>query len=265
MVVRRPSVAGLFYPGDPEGLKRKLEEFMRPRNPRNCFAVISPHAGYMYSGSVAGAVFSEVNVPHKVVILNPNHTGIGPKVSVFPEGKWIFPGFEVEIDEELSNVLLENEFAESDMTAQESEHSAEVQVPFIWFRNPEAKISTCCIRTLEKEVLESLGETLIKVKRMSPDVLFVVSSDMNHYEPDEISRKKDMVAIERILNIDPDGLLDEAMSKNISMCGIAPATAVLMSAKKMGIEKAELLAYTNSGDITGDKSAVVGYAGIAVG
>lgn len=288
MIKRNPAVAGLFYPKEPKELEETVKELLSSdedydkeegkekkhredkkenegRKERRVFGVISPHAGYIYSGKIAGKVFSRVVVPHNVVILCPNHTGYGAQVSLFPKGMWIFPGFSVKISDEINDFLSEHDVFEEDTGAHFREHSAEVIVPFLYFKNKNVEISVVCIRTLELEILKKIGECLHNLKeKIGEDLLVVASSDMNHYEPDDISRKKDKIAIDRIVNIDPDGLLEVVLERNITMCGVAPTTSLLTSAKLHGIKKAELVAYGNSAEVSGDYSSVVGYAGIII-
>jgi hypothetical protein len=268
MIVRKPAVAGLFYPSDPSKLEKKVKELLEQeendKEEIEAFGVISPHAGYIYSGKVAGKVFSKVKVPDKVLILCPNHTGYGADVSLFPDGVWEFPGFSVETDKEINSFLIrQSDIFELDTGAHFKEHSAEVIVPFLHFKNKKVKISVICIRTLNLKKLKKIGEAISNLKDKY-NVLVTASSDMNHYEVDDVSRKKDMMAIEKIKNIDPEGLYEVVLEKNISICGIAPILSLLFSAKEKGIRKADLVAYSNSGEITLDLSSVVGYAGIVI-
>ncbi len=291
MIKRNPAVAGLFYPKEPEELEKTVEALLKTgdandgmkneedkgeesreekkkngkEKEKNVFGVISPHAGYIYSGKIAGKVFSQVVVPRNVVILCPNHTGYGAHVSLFPKGMWLFPGFSVKISDAINDFLSRYDIFEEDTGAHFREHSAEVIVPFLYFKNRSVEISVVCIRTLELDILKKIGECLHNLKKeIGKDLLIVASSDMNHYEPDDISRKKDKIAIDRIANIDPDGLLEVVLERNITMCGVAPATSLLTSAKLHGIKKAELVAYGNSAEVSGDYSSVVGYAGIII-
>ncbi len=257
---RKPAVAGIFYPSDPSSLSKVISELMYEQNSENCFGIISPHAGYIYSGKVAGKVISRIKVKDKVVILCPNHTGYGVDVSLFPSGRWLFPGFSVDIDDELNSFISSHDIVQLDTSAHLKEHSAEVIVPFLYYKNATIKISVLCLRTLDISVLEKVGRILSSLSQKY-DVLFVASSDMNHYEQDDISRKKDTYAIEKIKEIDPYGLYNVVLEKDISMCGVAPVTALLFAAKFSGVKKAELVDYTNSGEVTGDLSSVVGYAG----
>ena len=269
MIVRKPAVSGLFYPSDPSKLEKKVKELLETGESGEkveAFGVISPHAGYIYSGKVAGKVFSKVKVPDKVLILCPNHTGYGTDVSLFPDGVWEFPGFSVETDKEINSFLInQSEIFEFDTGAHFKEHSAEVIVPFLYYKNRKLKISVVCIRTLNLKKLKKIGEAISNLKdKYNENLLFVASSDMNHYEVDDISRRKDMMAIEKIKNIDPEGLYEVVLEKNISMCGISPVLSLLFSAKEKGIKNAELVAYSNSGEVTQDFSSVVGYAGIVI-
>jgi hypothetical protein len=264
-VERNPAVAGLFYPKDKDKLFSVLSELVgNEEEEEKVFGVISPHAGYVYSGKIAGKVFSRVEVPEKVLIICPNHTGYGVDVSLFPYGVWNFPGFSVEIDEEINNFLLSNsDIFQLDTGAHLREHSAEVIVPFLYYKRRDVKISVICLRTLNTKILKSLGELIAKLSE-NFDVLLVASSDMNHYEVDDVSRKKDKKAIDKIKSLDYEGLIEIVFEENITICGIAPIYVLLFSAVKRGKKNVELVAYGNSGDVTGDYTSVVGYAGIII-
>jgi AmmeMemoRadiSam system protein B len=154
---------------------------------------------------------------------------------------------------------------EEDGDAHRGEHAVEVQLPFLQMRQPALRLVPIAVGTSRYEVLESLGEALAAAVQASPaPVLIVASSDMNHYEPDAPTRRKDALAIERMLALDPRGLCDVVTEHDISMCGFAPAVAMLTAANKLGAGKAELVKYATSGDVSGDRQQVVGYAGVLV-
>jgi len=230
-------------------------------------AVFSPHAGYIYSGRVAGALFSRVEVPEKVIILAPNHTGLGASISLFPDGVWEIPTGEVQIDSEMNKLLREKcPLVEEDTSAHLGEHSAEVQLPFLKYHRSDVKVSVIVLATHDYSELESLGSALAQTVTGigKEDVLLLGSTDMTHFEPHSRAVAKDKLAIEKILALDPQGLLTTVQKERISMCGVAPATAVLLAAKLLGASRSQLVKYETSGDVTGDKSSVVGYAGIMV-
>jgi len=266
--LRHPAVAGRFYPRDAEELRAEAGAFLRAAEatPVRAIGCIAPHAGYMYSGHVAGAVFAKVEVPRRCIILCPNHTGMGRALAILSEGAWETPLGEVAIDVELAHALKERcEMLEEDAAAHRAEHAAEVELPFLQLRQPELKFVPIALGTGQLAVLEQLGQALADVIGAQKDpVLMVASSDMNHYEPDALTRVKDHRAIERILTLDPRGLHEVVTQQNISMCGYGPAVAMLTAARALGARSAELVKYATSGDISGDREMVVGYAGIVV-
>lgn len=263
MIERKPAVAGIFYPESPEKLKATIQELIgQPEGNKKVVGVILPHAGYIYSGKISGKTLSSIQVPERIIIICPNHTGYGETVSLFPPGTWKFPGFIVKIDEEITSFLSNFEVFELDTGAHYKEHSAEVLIPLLHFINPRIKITVICIRTLEREKLKEIASALEEVYKNYKDLLFVASSDMNHYEEDDISRMKDKTAIDKILQINPDGFLDVCYNMSISACGSAPIYSLLSFLKKIKVKNSELVAYGNSGEVNGDLSSVVGYAGI---
>ncbi len=267
-VVRHAAVAGRFYPGDPDDLRAEARSYLEQANqaPIHALGCIAPHAGYMYSGHVAGAVFARVEVPPRCIVLCPNHTGMGRALAVMSEGAWQTPLGDVPIDSELAAALKRSVHVLSeDSAAHRAEHAVEVELPFLLLRQPKLSFVPIALGTSQFEVLEQLGIALAEVISGQPDrVLIVASSDMNHYESDAATRVKDHRAIERILTLDPRGLFDVVTQQQISMCGFGPAVAMLTAARQLGAKSAELVKYATSGDISGDRNMVVGYAGIVV-
>jgi hypothetical protein len=227
---------------------------------------IAPHAGYLYSGHVAGAVFARIEIPERCIVLCPNHTGMGRPLAIMSEGAWQTPLGDVPIDAELGEALKRSFPAlEDDSAAHRAEHAAEVELPFLLLRQPGLRFVPIALGRGQFEVLEQLGKALAGVIAAQNDsVLIVASSDMNHYESDAVTRIKDHRAIERILTLDPRGLYDVVTQQNISMCGFGPAVAMLTAARELGAKSAELVKYATSGDISGDRDMVVGYAGVVV-
>jgi hypothetical protein len=262
-----PAVAGRFYPGNREKLLQELDRFFSPEpHPVHAMGCIAPHAGYVYSGSVAGAVYSHIVVPHRCVVLCPNHTGLGHPLSIMSTGEWQTPLGPVPIDGSLASDLKAHmqQLAE-DRDAHRAEHAIEVQLPFLQTRQPFLSFVPIAIGTGRFEVLEALGIALAEVCRLLEDrPLIVASSDMNHYESDALTRRKDHLAIERVLALDARGLYDVVVKENISMCGFGPAVAMITAAKRLGATQAELVRYATSGDVSGDRDSVVGYAGMVV-
>jgi MEMO1 family protein len=270
-LLRRPAVAGRFYPGDPEDLRAEAQAYLSQSKSNNQTAVqaigcITPHAGYVYSGHVAGAVFARLEIPERCVVLCPNHTGMGRALAILSEGAWETPLGEVPVDEGLAGALKRQFPAlHEDAAAHRAEHAIEVELPFLQLRQPKLQIVPIALGTGQFEVLEALGVALAEViAAQTAPVLIVASSDMNHYESDAVTRVKDHKAIERILTLDPRGLFDVVTQQKISMCGFGPAVVMLTAARQLGAKSAELVKYATSGDISGDRNAVVGYAGVVV-
>ncbi len=270
-IVRHPAVAGRFYPSDPDDLRTEVSSYLRPKNsiapvPIPAIGCIAPHAGYMYSGHVAGAVFAAIEIPRRCVVLCPNHTGQGRPLAIMSDGAWATPLGKVPIDANLATALKERfPSLREDAAAHRAEHAIEVELPFLIVREPEAAFVPIALGTTQHELLEQLGSALAEVIMAQKEpVLIVASGDMNHYESDVVTRAKDHRAIERILTLDPRGLHDVVTQQNISMCGLGPAVVMLTAARQLGAKSAELVKYATSGDVSGDRQMVVGYAGVVV-
>lgn len=265
--VRHPAVAGRFYPAQPEVLLRDLRSYFAPTGEKiEAAGCVVPHAGYMYSGHVAGAVYARLVLPERFIILCPNHTGRGRPLAIMSEGAWDTPLGQTEIDHELA-MDLRDAFPElsEDASAHRAEHALEVQLPFLQALRQKFKFVPIAVGMGSYEPLAELGEAIAGViAAQDGKVLIIASSDMNHYESDAITRIKDSKAIEPILMLDPRGLFNAVVKEDISMCGYGPAVAMLTAARRLGAKSAELVKYATSGDITGDRDAVVGYAGVIV-
>ena len=269
--IRQPAVAGRFYPGEARELEREvrahLEAGQGGTDPEAVRAVMAPHAGYMYSGGVAGQVFARVEVPRRVVVLGPNHTGRGARISVVPAGAFVLPGGRVEIDEELAAAILEEvPGAQADVEAHRFEHSIEVELPFLLARRPDVRFVPIVLGGISGQTAVAVGEGLARaIARTGGDTLVVASSDMSHYLPDAQARVVDRAALEPLLAFDASALYATVVDQDISMCGFIPATAMLAYARAAGSTAApELVAYATSGDASGDRSRVVGYAGVLI-
>lgn len=263
--VREPVVAGAFYPGSAQALERQLAQLIPAvHGDRPLLACIAPHAGYVYSGGVAGQVFAAFEVPARVIVLGPNHTGRGARIAVAPETSWRTPLGGVEIDRELADRLLAAApEAELDAAAHGREHSIEVMLPFLVARRRDVRVLPICLAHLELEACRRLGAAIAEVVRAAGEPVGVVaSSDMSHYEPDAVTRERDRLAIDAALALDPGRLYRTVHDHHISMCGVVPATVALTAAVALGASTAELVAYATSGDVNHDRSAVVGYAGL---
>ncbi|MBW2107919.1 MAG: AmmeMemoRadiSam system protein B [Deltaproteobacteria bacterium] len=265
---RKPAVANMFYPGDKTQLMEQLEQFIKPDpKPRTALAAISPHAGYMYSGHVAGAVFSKIKIPETVVILGPNHRGMGARAALASSGSWETPLGTVPINETLARYVLDRagDKIQDDPQVHVMEHSIEVQVPFLQALRPDVTIVPVCISYLPLADCESIGLALAEtVRDYGNKVLFVASTDMTHYESQETAKTKDQLAIDRILELDPRGLYNVVAKQDITMCGVMPTTILLTACKALGSNEVELVQYTTSGEVTGDYAQVVGYAGFII-
>jgi hypothetical protein len=279
-MIRQPAVAGTFYSASAETLRADVARacvLTETRLP--AIAVVSPHAGYIYSGAVAGAVFARITIPETVILLGPNHTGLGPTISVFARGTWIIPGTAIDVDESLSHALLcQIPGAEADTSAHRHEHSLEVQLPFLDHARrtllpneeyPPMRVVPIILGTAQRQICRTIGLALAGVirehaARGNSVPLLLASSDMNHYESDAVTRRKDRQAIEAIQHLDPDGLADAVQEQNISMCGVGPTMAVLHAARALGASAATLTGYATSGEVSKDLEHVVGYAGFVI-
>ncbi|HXY78262.1 MAG TPA: AmmeMemoRadiSam system protein B [Candidatus Acidoferrales bacterium] len=270
--IRTPAVAGRFYPGRADELLREIREYTSsagiPVGTSRIAAIgcVAPHAGYIYSGGVAGAVYARLEIPARCVILCPNHTGKGRPLSIMASTAWQTPLGEVAADAAMGARLLRRFPAlEENSAAHRAEHAIEVQLPFLQARQPELNIVPIAVGTSDFEVLRGLGEALADViSEREEKVLIVASSDMNHYESDAITRVKDHKAIERVLAMDGRGLWEVVTNEDISMCGFGPTIVMLTAAKLLGATSATLIKYATSGEVSGDYESVVGYAGIIV-
>lgn len=266
-MLRQPVVAGAFYPKTRQELERQLYALVPEETAHHeLLACISPHAGYVYSGGVAGRLFAHMTIPRKVVILGPNHTGAGVRVAVSPHEGWETPLGEQPVDSELAQRLVDAvPIAEFDSRAHQREHSIEVQVPFLMRRCPDLEILPVVVKHLSLEECLDLGRGFAELISESDEpVGIVASSDMSHYQPDEITRTLDHLAIDAAVERDPVALYETVHREGITMCGVVPATVALTTANLLGAVGSHLVAYSTSGDVNGDYSAVVGYAGVCI-
>ncbi len=265
-MTRKPCVAGRFYPDEPALLQSAIDTFLVNSRKERAIAIIAPHAGYVYSGAIAGKVYASVNIPDAVILIGPNHTGLGERAAIMPKGVWEMPLGRVKINEKLSGALLDSSgLFSADSAAHLMEHSLEVQLPFIFSLNKNASIVPLTVMHAREAECAEMGASIAKaVAAYGKDVLIVVSSDMNHYDTDALTREKDRLAIEEVLKLDPMGLLKVTARRDISMCGVIPAAIAITAAKRLGAKTAKLIKYSTSGEASGDFSKVVGYAGIII-
>ena len=265
---RKPCVAGSFYPGQKDRLLEMIEGMTDPEAvKKKALAVVAPHAGYEYSGPVAGAVFSSVEIPRTVVILGPAHREIGALFAIQREGSWVTPLGETLIQADLAALILDLcPLVKEDERAHQREHSLEVELPFIQYFEKKASLVPVCVSyEAEYDDLETLGRALAaSLRAFGQGVLIVASTDMSHYVTQETAEKKDSLAIRKIIDLDARGLFETVRDQKISMCGYQPTTAVIIAARELGAAGAELIQYQTSGERTGDFAQVVGYAGIRI-
>jgi AmmeMemoRadiSam system protein B len=266
--LRRPAVAGRFYSADPERLARDVEALLAPRPPREVSAklIVAPHAGYVYSGRIAGAAYAGTRIPARVVVLCPNHTGRGAARSLWASGAWLLPGGELPVDVELAALLCERAGLTPDRDAHLGEHAIEVHLPFLRALRPDVKIVPICLSVLPASECTRLGADLARAIREigERDVLMVASTDMSHYVPADVAGQLDRLALERVISLDPEGLYRVVTRHDISMCGFVPTTVALAAARELSADRAELVRYGNSGEVSGDLARVVGYASLRV-
>jgi len=277
--VRRPAQAGTFYAGSAQSLRAQIEGCFRhelgpgalpkvvKKSPQNIVGLVSPHAGYMYSGPVAAHGYhhlAEDGKPDVAVLFGPNHTGSGSALAMMREGFWRTPLGDVEIDSSTaSSILSASSIIDVDESAHAFEHSIEVQLPFLQFLyGSEFKFVPICFLMQDMQSSREVGLAVAKALE-GKNAVVIASTDMTHYEPQRTAEKKDKAAIEAVLKLDEEQLFSTIEAYNISMCGYGPTIAAVTAAKALHAKKAELLCYKTSGDIVGDYSAVVGYASIA--
>lgn len=266
-MIRNSVVANQFYTGEENALREDIKRFiLEGRQKRKAIGILCPHAGYMYSGAVAGEVFSTIILPKNILLLGPNHTGLGARAAIMTEGSWKTPLGLVQINSPLAKAFLSScPILQEDSKAHQKEHSLEVQIPFIQYLTKDFSIVPLALKHLIFEQCEEIGHKMADVlKKFGEDVLVLASSDMTHYESQASAKAKDEKALEEILKLNPKGLYDVVYRHDISMCGIIATTVMLVIAKDLGAKKAELIKYSTSGDVNKDYSQVVGYAGVII-
>ncbi|MCJ7582754.1 MAG: AmmeMemoRadiSam system protein B, partial [Candidatus Aminicenantes bacterium] len=253
---------------NPEELTSLIESLVDPKKERiKALAIISPHAGYVYSGPVAGALFSSVQLPEKYILLGPSHRKIRSKAAIMRTGTWSTPLGDIPVDTDLADLLLSSStILEEDEEAHRNEHSLEVQFPFIQYFVKQFSIVPISIGSpITYEELEELGRAVANgIKKCDSEALMIASTDMSHYVEQAVALNLDFIAIQKIKELNPRGFYDTVMSKNISMCGFQPTTSALVASKELGAKTASLIKYQTSGDISGNYAEVVGYAGIVI-
>ena len=264
---RSPAVAGQFYYGTTSKLTDQVEQYIdKYAKKEKVIGLVSPHAGLIYSGAVAGAVYSTLDFPETFVLIGPNHTGLGAQISLMESGEWEIPTGVFQIDERISyRIAMDVPIVTKDSQAHLFEHSLEVQLPFIAYFSKNIKIVPIVMLSASINECRMLGEGIAKaVKVTGYPVVVVASSDMSHYVPDDVARRKDRKAIDKILSLDPEGLYEIVLKEKISMCGYIPVTTMIFAAKALGAQLARLVKYSTSAEVSGDYDHVVGYAGIVL-
>jgi len=267
MTIRKAVVAGRFYSGTRAALDKELSGLVDRGCPRqDCMGAVSPHAGYVYSGTVAGKVISRIEPKESYLLLGPNHTGLGKPFAIMAEGQWQTPLGNAAIDGELASMILEDcGDIEEDAAAHQDEHSIEVQIPFLQLLNKDLRFVPICITSAPLQRLTDIGKGIAaSVRRYDKSVMMIASSDMTHYEESASAKEKDAFAIKAILKLDEKKLYEEVEGRGITMCGSAPTIVMISALKALGAGAAELVDYRTSGDVSGDHRSVVGYAGIII-
>lgn len=267
-MTRMPAVADRFYPAEPDRLRRMVEQLMpvvAEEEKQSALAVVMPHAGYVYSGATAGATLARVRVPETVLILGPNHHGLGHALAL-GSADWHMPLGTVPIDHAMAEAILRSSpLIVADEEAHRFEHSLEVQLPFLQQAQPRLRMVPLVVAHLSYDDCRQVARALaVAIGSLRRPVLLVASTDMSHYESRQQASRKDRLAIERILAMDPQGLYATVLGQRISMCGIMPTTIALLTAMEQGASTTELVRYTDSGEASGDTTQVVGYAGLII-
>lgn len=279
MHVRYPSHAGTFYADSGKALRRQIEDCflhrfgpgklpkLKKNDRRRLISLISPHAGYIFSGPIAanGYYYAACDgKPTSIIILGPNHTGYGSGISIVTDQIWRLPFGDIEVDSKLAKEIQgSSSYTDIDDQAHRFEHSVEVQLPFLQYIYGSFKFVPICMMMQDLTVCRDLGNAIAKVT-YDKNVLIIASTDLTHYEPQEKATKKDQLVIDAILNLDEKALQTVVELNSISMCGYGPATVAMIAAKKLGATKAKLLSYKTSGDIINNGRSVVGYASLSM-
>lgn len=256
---RQAAVAGAFYPADAESVKKFITQHEQKPVREDAAAVLVPHAGYIYSGATAVRTLSQINIPDKVILAGPNHTGAGPAVSVYPEGSWETPFGDVPMDSEMIEKLCADPLFCRDTSAHREEHSLEVIMPLLKYFNPDVKAVCITTKFLGPDEIKSAAS---HISACADGHLFVISSDFNHFEDSDTTEEKDAAVLEKLMAADFTGLYTTAAQRRVSMCGVIPACLGIEYALCAGAGKPVFVEHTHSGHVNGDNTRVVGYAGL---
>src|SRR5262244_4122228 len=255
-MLRLPAVSGAFYPAEAHALTALIHKYVPPdplSEKANVRACLVPHAGYIYSGSVAGAVFSHISLPKRIIILGVRHFPYGEDAAMLSRGVWRTPLGDAPIDAELAKKVSHScELLLEDPVAHESEHSLEVQIPFLQVLDPGFTFVPIALGTLDYDALVAVGRALGKILAQEADVLLLTTTDLNHYENQSTTIRKDNLAVEKILQLDPAGLYEICHREKISMCGLGPTVAMLTALRQIGATNASLVMHATSADYSHD-------------
>jgi len=264
---RKAAVAGSFYPGSPERLRSQVEKLWpKAAVPSPAVGAVVPHAGYVYSGGAAAAVYARVEIPESVVILGPNHSGLGARVAIATSGDWETPLGKVPLDSELGQAILAGApVVREDPLGHLREHSIEVQLPFLQYAGRPFRLVPICMLGYDLATCQAVGEAMARaILATGRRTLLVASTDMSHYVSRAEASRKDRLALDAILALEPARLHQVVREEGISMCGFHPTVALLIAAKALGATRAELVVYTDSGEVTRTVDQVVAYAGLVL-
>jgi AmmeMemoRadiSam system protein B len=264
-MIRNPCVAGYFYPAAAAELRATLAGLVDKKAPKEeVIGLLVPHAGYKYSGPVTGATVSRIKFKDTFIIIGPSHSGLGKPFSVMVEGTWRTPLGDVEIDTELAGKIVSvSKYLEADEEAHREEHAVEVQLPFLQYFKQDFRIVPIILAGDGAAAYPEIGKDIARaVRELKREVVIMASGDMTHYEPQAAAKENDLYAVEAMLKLDVAELTRRYRSRRISMCAYPPLVCLMTAAKELGATGAELVKYQTSGDATGDKESVVGYAGV---
>lgn len=266
---RQPAVAGQFYTNDADALQREVRGYLSKaaeKNTAHTILAMAPHAGYYFSGAVAGATLGQANLAQTVLLLGPNHSGLGKPFAVWPDGRWLFPGGTLAVDAELAALLCDKEpHLVPDTLAHQREHSLEVMLPFLAAIDPDTRIVPVCVAHPDLDTLLSVGKAIGRALRgFERPVSILVSSDMSHFVHHDTARRQDAQALDPALRLDAETFYSTVRGEGISMCGVLPMTVGIAAARELGASESEITAYATSGQINGEMRRVVGYAGMLV-
>jgi len=266
---RQPAVAGQFYTNDGDALLTEVQGYLsqaQPKDEAHTILAMAPHAGYYYSGIIAGVTLGQANLAETVLLLGPNHTGLGKPFAVWPDGRWLYPGGALDVDSELAALLCEKEpLLTPDTLAHQREHSLEVMMPFLAALNPATRIVPVCVSHPSLDTLLGVGKTIGRTLRaFERPVSILVSSDMSHFVAHDLAKELDSQALEPALQLDAVRFFETVRGGNISMCGVLPMTVGIAAALELGASQSEITGYATSGQVNGEMRRVVGYAGMLV-